>query len=288
MSPQTVIDDLGSTWLVTLFVWPAYVWLEWKFPLNLKQGKVPKVGQIIQDIFWDRSEAYLSPLINGSLNYFFYAYAYSQVGVVQALFHRYFPNTHISFSFEPIFFQNIFVQFLIFFLVRDFIKYAIHLLMHRTWLWRFHILHHSSEILNWISMFRNHWTEALLWNWILLLPMLLIKTPPIFIGIFSVIETQLCFVAHANNRFNFGPFKKIINNNVAHHWHHSKENLFSGGQNFGTILLIWDRLFGTFYYPDNNSPPPSYGVAEYNEYPSSILKRFFYPFFKLSKKEPAP
>ncbi|MEZ4765120.1 MAG: sterol desaturase family protein [Calditrichia bacterium] len=49
-------------------------------------------------------------------------------------------------------------QFIIFFILKDFIEWNIHRMLHTIpWLWEFHKLHHSIEEMDWIGNFRFHW-----------------------------------------------------------------------------------------------------------------------------------
>jgi len=281
MFSESMIDYLSTAWLMALLLAPVYVWLEWKFPLQTQQEKLPMFRQVAQDAFWDRCDAYCVPLVLGSINFLFYSYVHPQISTWWVLSGHYLARHQINlgFTLRQIDLQNVFLQFAVLFLLRDLMKYAMHRWMHRNvFLWRFHILHHSSKSVNWISSFRTHWAESILWSWGLLLPTLFLNTPPVVVGVFAILECHLSFLGHANVRITFGPLKRILNNSVAHHWHHSQECLFSGGQNFGAILLIWDRLFGTYYCPVDQTPPAVYGLAVGSQYPESWWGRFFYPF----------
>jgi len=61
-----------------------------------------------------------------------------------------------------------------------------------------------------------------------------------------------------------------------HHWHHSPENHFPYGQNFGVYTLIWDRLFGTLHAP--GTWPEKYGLTNQDKYVRGVFRRFWGPF----------
>ena len=57
------------------------------------------------------------------------------------------------------------MQFIAFFLLKDFLEWCIHNLLHRVpWLWEFHKLHHTIEELDWIGNFRFHWMEVVIYE----------------------------------------------------------------------------------------------------------------------------
>ena len=61
--------------------------------------------------------------------------------------------------------QPLWLQFVVFFVVKDFVEWNIHRLLHLTpWLWEFHKLHHSIEELDWIGNFRFHWGEVVVYK----------------------------------------------------------------------------------------------------------------------------
>ncbi|MFD2578724.1 sterol desaturase family protein [Novosphingobium colocasiae] len=58
---------------------------------------------------------------------------------------------------------------------------------------------------------------------------------------------------HANTRLSFGPLEAVFTPPRIHHWHHA-DQVEAYDSNFGSQLVIWDRLFGTAYRPDADRP----------------------------------
>ena len=101
-----------------------------------------------------------------------------------------------------------------------------------------------------------------------------------FIYWLAIYELNLNFFIHTNLNFKMLSLQKWINNPHTHHWPHAKDQKFKGGQNFGSYTVIWDRLFGTFYLPENLSAPEEYGLVDNSNYPKGFISRFIHPFLK--------
>jgi sterol desaturase/sphingolipid hydroxylase (fatty acid hydroxylase superfamily) len=149
------------------------------------------------------------------------------------------------------------VQFLLAVVVADVAEYFIHLALHKVpFLWRFHAIHHSSKALDWIAGSRSHFVDDTLVRAFILAPLMLGFSQ-------SIILAYLIFVTlHATwTHCNFGPSAKWLEKYLVmpryHHWHHTsqKEGI---DKNFAIHFPWIDRLFGTYYYPDEW--PERYGL----------------------------
>jgi sterol desaturase/sphingolipid hydroxylase (fatty acid hydroxylase superfamily) len=170
-------------------------------------------------------------------------------------------------------------QFVIFFVIKDFIEWNVHRMLHIVpWLWEFHKLHHSIEELDWIGNFRFHWGEVIVYKTILYLPMVILGVNDTVILIIAVTGTLMQDLNHANLRVDWGPLRYIFNSPKMHVWHHDVDVHGRGGQNFGIVLSIWDWLFGTVYWPGDRSQPHRFGFKNMEVYPKALVTRFFYPF----------
>ncbi len=151
----------------------------------------------------------------------------------------------------------------LFFLAYDFGRFAAHSLMHDVpFLWQFHKLHHSAEVLTPFTSFRAHPVELFV---LAALPNLVTGTLSGIvwylaageIGFYSFLGAHvlmLGFNAYANLRhfpvwISFGPYLNAWFVSPAHHQiHHSREPRHFG-KNRGFDLAVWDRMFGTHYAP---------------------------------------
>jgi len=149
------------------------------------------------------------------------------------------------------------LQFFLAVVVADLAEYFIHLALHKVpFLWRFHAVHHSSKALDWIAGSRAHFVDDTLVRGFILVPMMLGFSQ-------SIIVAYLIFVTiHATwSHCNFGPSVKWLEKYLVvpryHHWHHTsqKEGI---DKNFAIHFPWIDKLFGTYYYPDEW--PERYGL----------------------------
>lgn len=146
------------------------------------------------------------------------------------------------------------LQFVVFFLVNDFARYWLHRWYHESpLLWRFHRVHHTVVEMDALSVFRMHVLEAVIKNGLIFLPFQLLGVDAHVIITYSAWDILKGFWHHANLRTYIGPLNHLFNSAELHWWHHSTE---AKGQqsNYGSILSIWDRLFGTFYWPRGKWP----------------------------------
>ena len=174
------------------------------------------------------------------------------------------------------------LQVIVFFVLKDFIEWNIHVLLHRTpWLWEFHKLHHSIEQLDWIGNFRFHWGEVVVYKMLTYLPLVILGIDwRVMLGI-AVFGTFMQDLNHANIRASWGPLRYLFNSPMMHVWHHDVELHGRGGQNFGIVLSVWDWWFGTVYWPKDADQPARLGFADMDRYPRRLFPRFFYPLSKL-------
>ena len=115
-------------------------------------------------------------------------------------------------------------QLLLLFLVRDFVQWWTHRLLHRVpFLWEFHKVHHSVEQMGFAAHLRYHWMETIVYRTIEYLPLAMIG-----FGIEDFFFVHMFTLAvghwnHANIKVNIGPLKYIFNNPNMHMWHHAHD-----------------------------------------------------------------
>ena len=153
------------------------------------------------------------------------------------------------------------VQILALLTVKDFLQWNIHNMLHRVpALWEFHKTHHSTEVMDWLSNWRFHWFEIVVYQTILYLPANLLGfSAPVTFGC-AVISTTIGHFAHANLRWRIGPLKYIINSPEMHIWHHVHPEAGPQNRNFAISFAVWDWLFHTAYVPAQ--PPERLGLAK--------------------------
>lgn len=138
------------------------------------------------------------------------------------------------------------------FVVRDFVQWNIHRLLHRSsFLWQFHKVHHSVEQMGFAAHLRYHWMENVVYRSLEYLPLALIGISLRDFFIIHIFTLAVGHFNHSNFKLNLGPLKYLFNNPQMHIWHHAYDlpEQKKYGVNFGLTLSIWDYLFKTDYIP---------------------------------------
>jgi sterol desaturase/sphingolipid hydroxylase (fatty acid hydroxylase superfamily) len=147
--------------------------------------------------------------------------------------------------------------FLLTFIGTEFCYYVHHRISHEVkFFWAFHLIHHSSPWFNLTTSYRLHWFGGLT-SIIFYLPLVFLGLPPLFIAASLGISLLYQFFLHTQAIPRLGILEGLINTPSAHRVHHGANPEYID-KNYGGILMIWDRLFGT-YAPETVSPV--YGIT---------------------------
>ena len=172
----------------------------------------------------------------------------------------------------------VWIQFVIMFLIADFIQWNIHRLLHRhPRLWEFHKVHHSVEQMGFAAQFRFHWMETVIYKTLQYIPLAMIGFGIQDFFIIHIIAVAIGHLNHSNIGISYGPLKYIINNPKMHIWHHSKELPEPYGVNFGLSLSTWDYIFGTAYLPVNGRDI-KLGFTGVENFPTKFSDQILEPF----------
>ncbi len=170
-----------------------------------------------------------------------------------------------------------------------------HYLKHRVrFLWEFHKLHHTAEVLTPLTNFRNHPIDSVVFGYVLAL----------FIGsamglldwlfgrradVFSVDGRNIIFIfflwtiGHLQHSQFWIPFRGIWGRIIlspAHHQIHHSNDPSHFNRNLGSFLAVWDWMFGTLEVPSTKNPRLSYGVNEDGADPHSAAAILLTPLGK--------
>jgi len=167
--------------------------------------------------------------------------------------------------------------------------YTAHRLAHEVpLLWRVHAVHHSSEQLTVLSSGRNHPLNALVSYAAQTLPALFMGAGPEVLVALSVFTTVHGMFQHVDLGLRFGPLNKVFATSLVHHWHHSAVPT-EGNSNYGSNLVLFDLLFGTWRVPEDGERPARLGLDSLS-LPRSYLAHLVVPFrwarFQVSSAAP--
>lgn len=131
------------------------------------------------------------------------------------------------------------------FLLQDFCFYWYHRAGHEVRLmWAAHVNHHSSNHYNLSTALRQSWTEHL-FGPLFWIPMAIVGFPIEVLLAVEAASLLYQYVLHTELIRSLGPLEWVLNTPSHHRVHHGR-NLQYMDKNYGGILIIWDRMFGTF------------------------------------------
>lgn len=143
------------------------------------------------------------------------------------------------------------------FVARDFAAYWIHRAEHRVRvLWASHMIHHSLERFSFTSAVRLPWTEAL-YKPVLALWVPLLGFHPAAFAAMGALVLLVGQLQHTELLRRRTVLDLVFVTPSAHRVHHGSNAEYLD-KNFGSMLIVWDRLFGT-YAPE--TVPVRYGLA---------------------------
>lgn len=178
----------------------------------------------------------------------------------------------------------VWVQLFTLFIVRDFVQWNTHRLLHRVpFLWEFHKVHHSVAEMGFAAHLRYHWMENVVYRSLEYLPLAMIGFGIDDFFMVHIFTLAVGHFNHSNINVPLGPLKYIFNNPQMHIWHHARElpEDRKYGVNFGLTLSIWDYLFGKAYIPHNGRDIPL-GFENLEEFPETFIGQSMHGF-KASK-----
>jgi sterol desaturase/sphingolipid hydroxylase (fatty acid hydroxylase superfamily) len=145
------------------------------------------------------------------------------------------------------------------FFAEDFTYYVFHRTSHECRLfWASHVVHHSSQRYNLGTALRQTWTGSFMsfvfWLW---LP--LVGFEPLMVMTMQAISLLYQFWIHTEFIHSLGPLELVFNTPSHHRVHHASNGRYID-RNHAGVLIVWDRLFGTFE-PEDMSDRPVYGLT---------------------------
>jgi sterol desaturase/sphingolipid hydroxylase (fatty acid hydroxylase superfamily) len=174
------------------------------------------------------------------------------------------------------------VRFVLALLLQDLCFWVQHYVNHKVPLfWRFHMVHHSQQQLNFFTDFRYHFLEYVVRGTFLTVPFLLLRIdPPVIVG-FAVVRQLYTHFYHGNIRTDLGPLKYILVTPQSHRIHHSVE-MKHHDKNFGAVFSFWDILFGQQYWGFDEYPETGIDHDGFpHEQKASLKSLFLTPWLQM-------
>ena len=164
----------------------------------------------------------------------------------------------------PELYNHIWLSFIIYLLIIDFMGYWIHRFQHRLeWWWALHGLHHSQRQMSYWTDDRNHLLDDLLTAAIFSVFALVMGVPPSQLVIPMMLTRMVQSLAHSNINIRFGSLgERLLVSPYFHRLHHGIGIGSESGElscNFAILFPIWDILFGTAKF---NEPLQATGIRD--------------------------
>lgn len=133
-------------------------------------------------------------------------------------------------------------------LLGEFVIYWRHRSEHLPMLWPMHAVHHSDGAMTWLALLRKHPLAYLLALFVDTAPLLLLGLPVWAIAAVALARAWWGHFIHADVPWTLGVVGKWLISPAAHRLHHINDFELCGS-NYGGMLTLWDRLFGTYIDP---------------------------------------
>jgi sterol desaturase/sphingolipid hydroxylase (fatty acid hydroxylase superfamily) len=144
---------------------------------------------------------------------------------------------------------NIAVSLVAGFLLLDLMRYAVHRCEHAVPLfWRFHALHHSDPDVDVTTSVRHHPVEYLLGSAVYWLAIIVLDVPAVVVLTHGLAVFATAALQHGNIRLPEWLerlLQPVLVTVDMHRMHHSVV-YEQANSNYGAVLSVWDRLFGTY------------------------------------------
>lgn len=166
----------------------------------------------------------------------------------------------------------------------DFGSWLTHFLLHRSnTLWELHKVHHSARVVDWLATFRSHVLEQVLRNVIPPAVLIVVGFPLDAILIAGGLYASFAVFNHSNTKLNLRWIEGVFVTPRLHRMHHLTG--VTCQKNLGTVLTLWDRIFGTF--ESKESGESTYGVpGEAESYPQTWPRQFVEPIKRIGGHTP--
>lgn len=183
----------------------------------------------------------------------------------------------------------IWVKLLLSLLVLDLIaQYGVHYFLHKVrWMWRLHLVHHSDKHVDVTTGTRHHPLDFVMRELFALLAVFIMGMPISFYFFYRILSVLFTYWTHANIKLPLwldkGLSYVIVTPNM-HKFHHHFELPWTDS-NYGNMLSIWDRIFGTYVYDDPSKIVYGVDIADHTD-DENLGVQLGIPFNKSVKSKP--
>lgn len=146
----------------------------------------------------------------------------------------------------------------------EFFYYWFHRCSHEIrWMWATHNVHHSAERLHLVAAYRLGWTSVISGSWLFYLPLVALGFHPAAVLLMLSINLAYQFWLHTDAIGKLPRWFEYAFNTPSHHRVHHAVNPAYLDRNYGGVVILFDRWFGTFS-EERAADPCRYGLVDPN------------------------
>jgi sterol desaturase/sphingolipid hydroxylase (fatty acid hydroxylase superfamily) len=194
---------------------------------------------------------------------------------------------HLGLLYLPYLRHSLLLNMIVGFLVLDFCDYLYHVIMHKTKpLWKFHLVHHTDQMMDVTTTVREHPGETFCRTCFLMIWVTFTGAGFGLLLLRQTFQTIVNITSHTSFRLNKKTDRWLgylfVTPNI-HHVHHHYELPYTDC-NYGDVLSIWDRLFGTYKELDAEQTRFGVDVCMDNNVHEHFVPTLKIPFTKSVEK----
>ncbi len=171
------------------------------------------------------------------------------------------------------------------FILMELCYYCFHRASHRVrWFWCAHVVHHSSERMNLTTAMRQSMLYSLTGYWLFFTPLMLIGVSPEIVLAMYAVDLAYQYFVHTESVRKLPRWVEYVFVTPSHHRVHHARNPQYIDKNYGGMLIVFDRWFGTFA---EEKEPVEYGIVR-QIHSHNILTLNFHEFIDMMKDVAKP
>lgn len=148
------------------------------------------------------------------------------------------------------------------FIAVEFCYYWFHRASHRlNWFWSAHVVHHSDDQMNLSTAMRQSILYSVTGWWLFFVPLMLLGVHPVWVFFFYALDLIYQFFIHTETVGKLPKWVEYIFDTPSNHRAHHGTNGAYIDQNYGGVIILFDRWFGTYVEEDPIHNPVRYGAV---------------------------
>ena len=161
----------------------------------------------------------------------------------------------------------------------EFCYYWFHRTSHRVrWFWSAHVVHHSSERMNFTTAMRQSLLYSITGWWLFFCPLMLLGVSPAVVFFLYAVDLSYQYFVHTESVGKLPRWIEYVFNTPSHHRVHHGRNPQYIDRNYGGVVILFDRWFGTFE-PERDRV--EYGIATRQPHSANFLFLNFHEFLDM-------